>query len=354
MHIDVTPEELNILRNWKKRSDTLILIRLKAEAVLYASRGVDLEIIAEMVDRTKRTVRDWLADWRNSRLHSVVTGHANNQNAAKLTHTQKHEVKTALTKPPSTSGIHAEFWDVPAIRDVVKTMFSVEYESDSSYQLLLKFCGMSFKLPDRYDKRRNETLIEERMAEVKTEVKDLLDQGYEVYTADEVRVEHETEARRMWLPKGQRTKLYVDRTKAAQSYFGALSLTNKTVKLYPIDGNQNAEQIILALDRLQRETPDKKIAIVLDNARFHHAKTVTSLYQPGQTLDRITPIYLPPYAPDHNPIEHVWNAAKNHIANLQQDTPEETFTAFSTYITNHTFNYSLEHLTITPPDGNLV
>lgn len=85
MQIDVTPEELNILRNWKKRSDTLILIRLKAEAVLYASRGVTTGIIADMVDRTERTVRAWLTDWHNSRLHSVVTGHADNQNAAKLT-----------------------------------------------------------------------------------------------------------------------------------------------------------------------------------------------------------------------------------------------------------------------------
>ena len=37
-----------------------------------------------MVDRTERTVRDWLSQWQLTRLHSVVTGHADNQNAAKL------------------------------------------------------------------------------------------------------------------------------------------------------------------------------------------------------------------------------------------------------------------------------
>ena len=56
------------------------------------------------------------------------------------------------------------------------------------------------------------------------------------------------------------------------------------------------------------------------------------------------PIYLPPYAPDHNPTEHVWNAAKGHIANLQRDTPEETFTAFTHYITGRAFDYDFEHL----------
>ena len=43
---------------------------------------------------------------------------------------------------------------------------------------------------------------------------------------------------------------------------------------------------------------DKKIAVVLDNARFHHAKALTDLYAPGRAPGRITPIYMPPYAPD--------------------------------------------------------
>lgn len=54
-----------------------------------------------------------------------------------------------------------------------------------------------------------------------------------------------------------------------------------------------------------RKTDNDKIAVVLDNASFHHAKAVTGLYEHGQALERIRPIYLFPYAPDHNPIEHV-------------------------------------------------
>ena len=182
------------------------------------------------------------------------------------------------------------------------------------------------------------------MTEVKTQVKSLLDQGWEVYTADEVRLEHEAETRRMPPPKGQRTKLSVDRQKTSQSFFGALSLTSKKVKLYPIEGNQNTEQTILALERLQRETETEKIAVVLDNARFHHAKASTGLHEPGQLLERITPTHLPPYAPDHNPAEHVWNAAKNNIATIQHETPEETFGAFASYVTGRAFDYDFEHL----------
>ena len=344
MQVEVTPEETAVLIRWKKRSDNHVLVRMKAEAILYASEGVGIGIIAKMVERAERTVQEWLAEWQATRMCSVLTGHAGNQNAAKLTRAQKEELKAILAQPPSQAGVHAEFWDVPAIRDVVKILFDVEYQADSSYQLLLRLCGLSFKLPDPFDGHRDEKAITRRMTEVKTQVKSLLDQGWEVYTADEVRLEHEAETRRMWLPKGQRTKLSVDRQKTSQSFFGALSLTSKKVKLYPIEGNQNTEQTILALERLQRETETEKIAVVLDNARFHHAKALTGLYEPGQLLERITPIYLPPYAPDHNPVEHVWNAAKNNIANIQRETPEETFGAFASYVTGRAFDYDFEHL----------
>ena len=317
---------------------------MKAEAILYASRGVDVSTIAEMAERTERTVQEWLSEWQATRMCSVLTGHAGNQNAAKLTRAQKQELKAILARSPSQAGVHAEFWDVPAMREVVKILFDVEYQADSSYQLLLRFCGLSFKLPDPFDEHRDEPAITRRMAEVKTQVKALLDAGWEVYAADEVRLEHETETRRMQPPKRQRTKLSVDRQKTSQSFFGALSLTSKKIKLYPIEGNQNTEQTILAPDLLQRETEAEKIAVVPDNARFHHAKALTGLHEPGQLLERITPIHLPPYAPDHNPVEHVRNAAKNNTANIQRETPEETFGAFASYITGRAFDYDFEHL----------
>ena len=145
-------------------------------------------------------------------------------------------------------------------------------------------------------------------------------------------------------PKGQRTKLSVDRQKTSQSFSDALPPTSRTVTPYPTEQNQNTEQTILALERLQRETEAEKIAVVLDNARFHHAKALTGLHEPGQLLERITPTHPPPYAPDHNPAEHVRNAAKNNIANIQHETPEETFGAFASYIAGRTFDYDFEHL----------
>ena len=72
VRIDMTDEERDILIRWKRRSDTYRLVRVKAEAIVYAARGVGLDTVAEMVERVEVTVREWLSQWRRTRLSSVV------------------------------------------------------------------------------------------------------------------------------------------------------------------------------------------------------------------------------------------------------------------------------------------
>ena len=181
------------------------------------------------------------------------------------------------------------------------------------------------------------------MAEATTQVKALLDAGWEVCTAGEVRLEHEAWTRRMQPRKDNAPgRPWTGRGRPSPS--PTPSPTSRTVAPYPTEQNRNTEQTTLAPDLLQQETGTGKTAVVPDNARFHHAKALTGLYEPGWLLERITPIHLPPYAPDHNPVEHVWNAAKSNIVNIQRETPEETFGAFASYITGRAFDYDFEHL----------
>ena len=226
----------------------------------------------------------------------------------------------------------------------MKILSDDRYQSDPSHRLLPPLCGPNPEPPDPFDEHRNEKAITRRMTEVKTQVNVLLDAGWEVCTADEVRLEHEAETRRMQPPKGQRTKLSVDRQKTSQSFSDALPPTSRTVTPHPTEQNQNTWQTTLAPDPLQQETETGKTAVVPDNARFHHAKMLAGLHEPGRLLERITPVFLPPYAPDHNPVEHVRNTAKNNTATIQHETPEETLGASAPHITDRTVDYDFEHL----------
>ena len=194
--------------------------------------------------------------------------------------------------------------------------------------------------------RRDETATTtRRMAWATTQVKVMLGQGRKAHTARLRPAPSTRPGPAACSPrKDNAPGRSVDRQRTSQSFSDALPPTSKKVTPYPTEQNRNTWQTILALERLQRETGTGKIAVVPDNARSHHAKALTALYEPGRLLERITSIHLPPYAPDHNPVEHVWNAAKSNIANIQRETPEETFGAFASYVTGRSFDYDFGHL----------
>ena len=47
--------------------------------------------------------------------------------------------------------------------------------------------------------------------------------------------------------------------------------------------------------------------VVMDNLRSHHVKAVEETLRAAD----ITPLYLPPYSPDLNPIEMLWSKLKS-------------------------------------------
>jgi hypothetical protein len=71
-------------------------------------------------------------------------------------------------------------------------------------------------------------------------------------------------------------------------------------------------------------------------------------------LTRFGVIRMPPYAPDHNPVEHVWNQGKGAIANLQRETPTLTFSASERFIKSGEFPYDFEHLPISRSESVFV
>lgn len=338
--IEISPEEKTLLKAHLKTSP-LILIRLKCHAILTREKGMRLKDIADIVSRHENTVGLWMKEWEKQRMASVFTGHAGNHNASKLTQKQREEIKEALAQPPSEYAIPKAFWDVPALKTYIHATFGTIFESIRSYHFLLSFCNLSFKYPDTFDLRRDETHITERMAEIRKEIAPLVqDDSWEVFACDEVRMELEALTRKAWFKKGERTILKVNRKREAQSYLGLLNQKNFRCHLYEVPW-QNQEEILKALKQFLKEYPDKKICLVWDNARFHKGKEIRKALRKGGILERVHLISLPPYAPDHNPIEHVWNVAKSMLANMQYDSFEKMKEAFLAYVHGRTFEYRI-------------
>lgn len=338
--IELAKEEKELLKGYFKTSP-LVLIRLKCYAILTRDKGMKVKDVADVISKNRKTVSAWLKDWDMQKMASIFTGHTENENASKLTKEQKEEIKNALSKSPSEYTIPKSFWDVPSLKQYIKTTFRVVYESVQSYHFLLKFSNLSFKYPDTFDRRRNETQITERMKEIHEEIKPFLtDPAWEVFSVDEVRIELEALTRRAWLKRGERTIVKVDRKREAQSYIGFLNQKTFRCHLYELPW-QNQEELLKMFPSFLKAYPDKRICLVWDNAGFHKGQEIRKALQAGGLLERVHLVPLPPYAPDHNPIEHVWNTAKGKIANKQLENLKEVKTAFSTYIKKRKFKYQM-------------
>lgn len=339
--IPISGLERDLLKQYA-RTSPLVLVRFKAQAVLLAGRGAPSEFITEAVDRKPSTVKTWLRDWRKRRLGSIFTGHASNNNAGKLTKGQLEEVKQVLQAPPSDVGLPKAFWDVPQLKHYVSAQFGVAYECNQSYHFLLKFSNLSFKYADTFDRKRSDTLIEERMHAIKAELAPLLaDDAWEVFSVDEVKMQQDAIIRRAWLRKGKRTVVKVNRDKESQSYIGFLDQKSFKCEVYEMNW-QNSSEVLKALGLFLKAHPKKKICLVWDNAPFHKSKEIKEALSKGNLLERVHLVPMPPYAPDNNPIEHVWNTAKQAVANIQHETFAHTRQAFTDFIASRQFNYVFE------------
>jgi transposase len=337
--IHVSGAEASILRDYVKTSP-LLLTRHKAQTVLLAYGGADLSAISYAMDRKEPTIHEWLSDWRKYRLASVFTGHSNNNNAGKLTPEQREEIRQALQSPPSDFGLPKGFWDVPQLKTYLTAAFGVVYDSLDSYYFLLKFSNLSFKYPDKFDLRRSEAAIAERMIAIRSELAPFLaSDDYEVFSADEVRMDQEAITRRAWITKGGKTIIKVNRDRESQSYIGFLNQKTGECETFEMPWQKSSE-VLKAYESFLANHPDKRVVVVWDNASFHKSAEIRAALGKGNLLERVHLISMPPYAPDHNPIEHVWKEAKQDISNIQHETFQQTKEAFAGFIQSRKFAYT--------------
>lgn len=339
-HITLSTEERLLLKDYFKTSP-ISLIRHKSQAVIMRSQDMFVREIALALFTSERTVERWIRDFSDKRISSIFSGLMDNQNASKLTRGQKLEIKKALQQKPSDYGLPKEFWDVPLLKRYVYAKFGVVYESDRSYHFLLEFGHLSFKYPDKFSTRRNEIQIASRMEEIYGEILPLMeDPGWEVFCSDEVRMVLEAITRKAWLKKGEKTVLKVTRSDDYQNYLGFLSQKSFKCHVFEIAWGR-APEIIKATSEFLKLYPNKKICIIWDNATCHKGKLVKQALTKGGLLERVHLIALPPYAPDYNPIEKVWNATKDTLSNHQNQTFEITKQKFTQLTNNQIFYYQI-------------
>lgn len=113
----------------------------------------------------------------------------------------------------------------------------------------------------------------------------------------------------MWVPPEIKDPvLQHASTRKSVACFGAVSLlTGKFVyQLCPVFNAVTFETFLKKL--LRQRSRGKRMVIVLDNARYHHAILLAPLRHKYRKV--LSLLFLPPYSPQLAPIERVWKLTR--------------------------------------------
>lgn len=135
-----------------------------------------------------------------------------------------------------------------------------------------------------------------------------------VFHADEVDIHLNPKIGLDWMNRGDQ-RIVVTPGKNVKHYVaGALHVETKRITW--VEGPQKRSALFCdLLDRLLVEYPTAtRIHVIVDNYIIHSSK-ITAKHITA--LERVVLHFLPPYCPDHNPIERVWqdlhaNVTRNH------------------------------------------
>ena len=124
---------------------------------------------------------------------------------------------------------------------------------------------------------------------------------------------------RVWAPKGKRPIVRsVESERRALSTAVGLTLSGKIYKRHFTD-RMKSEQVIWALEHLQRHVPGG-ILLIWDRASIHTSRK-TEVYLTAHPEISVEP--LPAYAPEFNPEEYCHGNVKQHLKNVTPDTRRE-------------------------------
>ena len=214
-------------------------------------------------------------------------------------------------------------------RESVKALIDRECEINmpiSSVGRYLKKWEFTAKKPIKRAYERSDAKTKAWMEEEYPKIKERSkDEDADIWWADETSCVSLPTHLKGYAPKGEKPLLVHTAKKFRINMISAITNTGKTMfSLY--DEAVNTDRFI---DFLQKaiDSSQKKIFMILDNLRVHHAKVVQQWI--GEHKKQIELFFLPAYSPDLNPDEYLnqdykKNANKNNVPTTKSQLEKNT------------------------------
>ncbi|MFC1896431.1 IS630 family transposase [Thermodesulfobacteriota bacterium] len=205
-------------------------------------------------------------------------------------------------------------WTRDMVRELIWSRFKVKLSRVSVGRLLRKM-GLSPQKPLRrayqQDPERVEQWLESEFPKIKALARKA---GADIYFGDEASIRSDYHSGTTWAPKGQTPIVSSTGARFSVNMISAIS-PRGLLRFMTIDGRFNADRFVDFLKRLMHNS-QKPVFLIVDGHPVHKAKKVKNYI--GSTEGRLRLFLLPPYSPELNPSELVWNNLKSQRVGRKQ------------------------------------
>lgn len=287
-----TPEELFIARKCAptQRSSE----RLYAIQQLLA--GIDFEVLAKMNFITIRTLQRWVSAWNQKGIDGLTEGVRPGRPRA--FEPENIATITELLDDPAKAGeVH---WTARKLHGYLRLELMIE-RGYSTLTRTIREQGYRRKVPRPMPDKGDPEL---RKAFCNTLEQLMGDAEVELWFQDESGFEGDPRPRKRWMKIGSKGSVPRNGWHLRMNASGIVCPRTGEAFICEFT-HSDTDSFQAFLDEAHRclELSDKRQIMILDNATWHKSKCIE--------WGRFEPLYLPPYSPDLNPIERLWQAIKN-------------------------------------------
>ena len=291
-------------------------LRRRALALI-ERQGLSQAAAAHAVGVQRQTVNAWLRRWREQGEEGVLDGRRVSPRRGKglLSEAEARQVRHWITdKTPDQLKLPWALWTSRAVRELIEMRFGKRLGL-STVQLYLQRWGMTPQKPLTRARERRPAAIEAWLQrDYPAIARRAKAEGAVIYWGDETGISNQDQIGRGYAPKGRTPVVVRTVERITQSMISAVS-NRGLMRFMLYEGALNVDRFLAFLRRLTKDAR-QKVFLIVDNLKVHHALKVKAwVASHGHEIELL---YLPAYAPDHNPDEYLNNDLKQKLRQKPQ------------------------------------
>jgi transposase len=293
--------------------------RKRSDAVAAVQRGDTVEDVARIFGVGVSTLFRWLAEYRAGG-ESALREEPRAGRPRKVDETLMKWLYEAVTMgDPRQHQFTFCLWTLGIVRTMLKREWNVEL-SKSGVSRLMAHLGLSAQHPLYRSYKRDQEKVDAYLNRRFPQIRRLArERGAVIYFVDEASVKADEHRGTTWGKIGQTPVVKDTGDRYGINLISAVS-PRGDMKFRAFEGSMNQDKFIDFLVDLLNDT-GKPIIVIVDNASYHTGGFAKKCADKSNGL--VSLFYLPPYSPELNPDEQVWNHTKARIGKIFVETKEQ-------------------------------